>query len=368
MAEKTTTDTSLGVQDLTAEERQALEEMSPAMLEHAEAGSLTAQRALSGWLKARRGHPIEDEAKATADAMRNAIESAPKDQPSFLGWFGFPTDMSRTSPFFPKNRRHLKSRPFLRDFVITAAGWGDLTYTGPLLTTYEEDALDALLAILDAMSKHRTVSHDAEGRATFSYHGPARPILLLMGYKAPSSADRAYLVESLELMTTGAVRMANSGGKTKKGKKRPPRKTDMANILSHVGWDDDDKRLDVTVNPFFYEAYCSARVTLMSMTTRAKLTSPIAKALYRFVQSHRAGRCFEGHFLTLADALNMDREQPAKETRRQLKRAITTLISHGVLTSQSKFVSQDIVILDRSPEALPPKKSGEKKKKKITDS
>lgn len=367
MAEEQSNDVLLGVQDLTAEERQELENQIPSMLAGAEAGKLHALRALSAWISKRRGLPISEEAKASAEEMRATIAAAPAEQGSMLGWFGFPTVLTRTSPFFPKNRNELATgegleRKFLRNYVITAAGWGELLYSGPVLTTYEEDALWAVLAMLDAVSKYRSIEGD-KGEQTFTYRGPARPILLLMGHKQPSSTHRKRLVESCELMTTAAIKMAASGGKTKTGKKRAPRKTDMSNILSNVSWDEEAKELAVTVNPFFYEAYCSAKISLMSMAVRAKLTSPVAKALYRFVQSHRAGRCFEGHFLTLCDALNMDRDQPMTELRRILKRAIASLITAGVLSKQSKFVSQDIVILDRTDGALPAKKKTPKKVK-----
>ena len=80
-----------------------------------------------------------------------------------------------------------------------------------------------------------------------------------------------------------------------------------------------------------------------------------AKALYRFVQSQRQNPVFAGHFLTLADALNMDREQPAKKTRQLLKTAINELIRHGVLLKKSGFVDTDIIKLMRTAEALPMK-------------
>jgi hypothetical protein len=65
-----------------------------------------------------------------------------------------PTDMCRVSPFFPMARQKLGDRPFIRDMVITSSSWGEIKYTGPKLSTYEEDVLMALLSILDQAS-HR---------------------------------------------------------------------------------------------------------------------------------------------------------------------------------------------------------------------
>ena len=126
-------------------------------------------------------------------------------------------------------------------------------------------------------------------------------------------------------------------------------------MLSGVHWDEDTKELTATINPFFYETYLAGRVTLMDVAKRMSLKGLNAKALYRFVQSHRQNPVFVGHFLTLADALNMDREQPAKEIRRALKTAINELIRNGVLLKKSGFVDTDIIRLNRAEDALPQK-------------
>ena len=103
----------------------------------------------------------------------------------------------------------------------------------------------------------------------------------------------------------------------------------------------------------------AGRVTLMDVAKRMSLKGLNAKALYRFVQSHQCNPIFAGHFLTLADALNMDREQPAKEIRRKLKAAINELIRQGVLMKKSGFVDTDIIKLNRAEEALPKKEKKE---------
>ena len=96
----------------------------------------------------------------------------------------------------------------------------------------------------------------------------------------------------------------------------------------------------------------------MDVTKRMGIKGVIAKSLYRFVQSQRENPVFAGHFLTLADALNMDREQLPKQLRRQLKTAIGELIRQGILMKKSGFVDTDILRLERTPEALP--KTGKK--------
>ena len=131
----------------------------------------------------------------------------------------------------------------------------------------------------------------------------------------------------------------------------------MSAMLAGVYWDDQKKELTATINPFFYETYMAGQVTLMDVAKRMSLKGLNAKALYRFVQSQRQNPVFAGHFLTLADALNMDREQPAYQLRRQLKTAISELIRQGVLMKKSGFVDTDIIKLERTADTLSAKKT-----------
>jgi hypothetical protein len=278
----------------------------------------------------------------------------PPMQESLFKWAGFPTDMTRVSPFFPLNVKDLKDRPFLKGLVITAAHWGEITYTGPKLSTYEEDSLLVLLACLEVVSKHRSETTDKEGRKTYTYRGPALPLLRALGYKKPGSKDYKRLIESLRLLTVAGVDLRVST-RPKNGGTREPRFTSMSAMLANVSWDDKDKVLSATINPFFYEAYLAGTVTLIDVQKRMALSGNIARSLYRFVQSHRDNPVFSGHFLTLAQVLNMDTEQPSFKLRQLLRKAVSELISNGILTKKSKFINQDIIQLHRSDEALPGK-------------
>lgn len=189
---------------------------------------------------------------------------------------------------------------------------------------------------------------------SLSYKGPILPLLKILGIQKPGKTNYNRLLSALKRLTVGGVELSISTGKTKSGKRRAPRITQMAAMLAGVYWDSEKKILTATVNPFFYETYLAGRVTLMDVAKRMKLKGAIAKALYRFVQSQRQNPVFVGHFLTLADSLNMDREQPAKKTRQLLKTAISELTRHGILMRKSGFVEQDIIKLNRTAEALPP--------------
>ena len=336
--------------NLTPEEQAELAEKMPTLLEAIAKGSPVATPWLTQW---RSNRALGEEAADQAEAIRQEVAAAPPEQTILAQWCGFPTDMTRCSPFFPMNPRELGKRDYLEDFVITSASWGEIIYSGPKLSTYEEDVLIVLLAVLDGQSQYRTVT-EAEDRKTYTYRGPILPLLrLLHRNEKPNSSYYKRLVAALKRMMSAVVELSISAGKTKSGKHRAPRKRQIVNMLSGAFWDEDKKELTVTVNPFFYETYMAGTVTLLDVAKRVGLKGVIAKALYRFVQSHRKNTVFVGHFLTLSDALNMDREQPAKTTRKRLKEAISELIRQGILTKKSRFIEQDIICLERTGEALP---------------
>ena len=360
--------------DLSPEEQAELAENMPQLLDAIEKGSSVAGAWLASWRSKR---SVADEAREQAEELQRevaaAVEAAGPEQASIAQWCGFPTDMTRCSPFFPMNVKELGQRRYLERFLITSASWGEIHYSGPQLSTYEEDILMVILAILDKNTPYKTFEYGTyedviccpgdskevldNARKTFAYHGPVLPILKMLGYSKPNKKDYQRLINSLERMETTALRISISTGKTKSGRRREPRKIQITNMLSAVLWDEKKKELFVAVNPFFYETYLAGRVTFMDVAKRMELKGVIAKALYRFVQSQRQNPIFVGHFLTLADALNMDREQPAYQLRRQLKTAINELVRQGVLVKKSGFVDTDLLKLNRTPEALPSKET-----------
>lgn len=330
--------------ELTPEEIKEFEKISSTLLKDLKSDAPIAKAYLASL---RRNKVFDEEAQEQALALRKDVAHAVPEQNSLMTWCGYPTDLTRCSPFFPMGVKEIAHRPYLENFVITSANWGEITYTGPKLSTYEEDILLALLAILNNVSQYRKTTQ-INGEKTYTYQGPILPLLKLMGNKSPGKSHYQRLLSGLDNLNRAQVKLFISSGKTKTGKKRNPKKIHMVNMLSSVVWDDEKKELSVTVNPFFYEAYFAGTITLLDVQIRAETKSPITKALYRFIQSHRKNPIFTGHFLTLADALNMERSHPAIEIRRLLKKAINELVNKKILTNKSKFVDQDIVTLERN--------------------
>ncbi len=281
---------------------------------------------------------IEVQARQTSEEITKKIAPNGKFPPEQMRipFCPMPTDMCRVSPFFPMARQKLGERQYIRDLIITNSSWGEIKYTGAKLSTYEEDVLMAILAILDS-AKNRHIT-EIEGENTYTYKGPLLPILKLIGYTKYGKTNYNHILAALELMTATCIKLT-AYKRTSRGK----RKKVMVmgdNIVTHYKWDEEIRELTVTVNPYFYECYVAGSVTLLDAMMRAKIKSPIAKSLYRFMQSHREN-IWQGHFLTLSNALNIDNNQPDKEIKRYIKRAVSELIQKELLSSESGFLAAD---------------------------
>ena len=282
---------------------------------------------------------IEKEALQTAEELKSQIPTDTKAAGTqmWLPVCPMPTDLCRVSPFFPMNRNDLAERPYIKQMIIMKNAWGEIQFSGPRLSTYEEDVLMALLALLNNADKRTETT--IEGQGTYTYKGPFYPLLKLIKGPKPNKTEYRRVYEALRLLATSGFNLVVfKDGKIKKER--------LSNILTYAEWDHETKELKITLNPYFYEIYMKGNFTLIEIEQRRRLTSPIAKALHRFVLSHR-DNTWQGHFLTLAATLNLNIEQATKEIRRLIKLAMAQLIKENILTKQSKFVSQDVVRLDR---------------------
>lgn len=85
---------------LTPEEHAQLqEEGKDALLKALEQGHMIAEAWLASWR-----NPAQEEsqiAQQQAQEIHQSIMSAPPEQTSLFQWCGFPTDMTRVSPFHP---------------------------------------------------------------------------------------------------------------------------------------------------------------------------------------------------------------------------------------------------------------------------
>ncbi len=345
--------------------------------------------------------------------------AAPTEEGNSVIWCGYPTSIARVSPFFPMNnlekgRRdrlvrdlnvpsHEKNRIaasgiFFFKERISSGPWGDILYTGPKLSVEEEDVLMALLAIIESGPEGftartarmrgaagseedfvplapgvpeapyvsggvaafpepvRSAFPESGQGEKFTYRGPLLPILRLMGHKRPGRNHYTRLVTGLTCLAHGTIELVvrEHGQETF---------YDLTHIISNLrlrGKSDAERDISVTISPFFREMYVANRLTWIDVAKRCQIRGSIAKAMYRFCQSHRENPVFRGDIRTLILALNMDPNIPLKESRRQIRDAIAELVARKVLEKSSLLTKGNIVILNRTVEALPPRRRGKK--------
>ena len=123
----------------------------------------------------------------------------------YLLFAPYPTDMSRVSPFFPMNRNQLANRDNMKNELISESSWGRITYTGERLSTYDEDALVGVFALLD-QAEHRQYDQ-FEGKSTYTYRGSFKTLLKTMGYKNPGGETYNSTFESLERMMNSTMKL-----------------------------------------------------------------------------------------------------------------------------------------------------------------
>lgn len=137
-------------------------------------------------------------AEAVQGLHQAAEKLAGKPVQAWLPVCPLPTGLCRVSPFFPMDKGSLPFRDYLENLVITEIAWGRISYTGSQLSTYDEDALMAILALLDnKFSRQENFSGRYENlhlqRPPFTYpplHGPYRTrSKLLQSQGQPTTLD-----------------------------------------------------------------------------------------------------------------------------------------------------------------------------------
>ena len=211
--------------------------------------------------------------------------------------------------------------------------WGEIQFYGPKLSTYEEGVLMAILALLDTTEQHN-------GTGAYTYKGPFYPLLRLLKGSKPNKSEYKRVYRALKPLSVSGFNLVLF----RDNKVYTER---LSNILTYAEWNNETRELTITLNPYFHAIYVNGNFTLIDIEQRMRLKSPVAKALHRFILSHR-DNVWQGHFLTLAASLNLHLEQPAFHIRQVLKEAMNQLIGASILSGESRFISRDIVKLHRT--------------------
>lgn len=259
-----------------------------------------------------------------------------------------PNQICRVSPFFPLGRKNRGRRDYLENEVIVENAWGRITFTGPRLTTYDEDILLAILATIDDPARRKMGKFYSMD--SYMYQGSLLPIMRLAGltdgavnYKHFKKVCRDLMCSLIELETFKYV-----------NEKKRTATVKITNMIMFYE-EKDSGEYTIVINPFFHNLYIKGNFSLLDVERRIKIKSNIAKSLYRFIISQQSS--WKGHYSTLADVINIKKEIENYKKRERLKNAISELIKLKILTAKS-YIKKDIVYLERHPSTKSRRKTG----------
>lgn len=235
-----------------------------------------------------------------------------------------PTEIARTSPFFPMSRMEMKDRPLYKEFVIKNK-WGSIAVSGPKLSIQDESVLLAILFLAKKIKSERIKTDYAE----------------LCGIMMVSRGLNSYksIEESLKRLTKTIVDtdLYESGNNEKVVR------SITGSILSNVDQKQGSTTVEILLNPYFLTLYGANLTTGIKLDLRAKLKGDVTKALYRFLETHTGGGVPYG-MLTLCYAINLNTEQPFFEIRKLIRRSLAELQKQGYI-KRWKIDKNDLVYI-----------------------
>ena len=249
--------------------------------------------------------------KESITQVKKHIAKHPQPHEQMLFSF-MPTDMTRTSPFFPMNRREMKDRPF--ESLTWETAWGRITFEGRRLAIYDESILFILLS--------RAAKHRSDTFLTTQHE-----ICKLVGVKPATNTYNA-IWQSIDRLAGTKVSLETWKGK---GRNRKTVQAMTGTIISWAGKDDKTGKLKIIFNPYFLKMYAESFITNIDFKFRASLKNDPAKALYRFYRSQK-GMDYSCHILTIAQAVNLNIEIPMYKLRDRVRAALRELKSKGYLS------------------------------------
>jgi hypothetical protein len=246
----------------------------------------------------------------------------------------YPTELARCNPFaLTRNIADPGQTVQVHKIVLAENPWGTITYTGPLLTIGHEDILVAALALI-FRGKGRLLTGNIM-RNDYIYTGSTAELLRLRGNHAPSHADYEALYESIREMASARIEYKSKTGPAK----------NIDNLASYV--EIDDNRQCLRINSYFVQAYQDRLITWINIPERMRIKSLCGRALHRFISSHAEGR-WTGSITVLAKALNIQPDTPVFKVRDRLKKALSEMITLGILKPESRLLDSNTIMLTKA--------------------
>ena len=269
-------------------------------------------------------------------AKRHIAKHASKPEQQFFSFM--PTQMTRTSPFFPMSKRQMKDRPIERGLTWETP-WGRLTVSGERLSVYDETVLLSLLAIM--------VKHQSDTFETTQHQ------LCQISNVKPATNTYNAIWGSIDRLAGTKIRLEIWEGK---GKSRKAIRKMTGSIISFADWSDKSGKLKIALNPYFTQMYAEGFLTNLKLEFRAKLKGDTTKALYRFFQGqepfYKHGK-FEIHLLKLCRAINLKTDNvELRRLREQIRKGLRELRKHGYLSFNRINKHDRVMVRKGQPKSL----------------
>jgi hypothetical protein len=246
------------------------------------------------------------------DAREKLIKQAvlEPEQLSFL-----PTKLCRTTIFFPlprRGRKKLQAAPIILNFKTK---WGRGEYEGRRLSVDDEDILMVCLYLADKHKSNIFLTNYTE-------------IQRLLRINKPHPKYNGKIKESFTRFGKASFFIEYAD--------KADDQWSVDHILKARGY---KGKIRVTLDSDFYNEFLRS-YTLLSMPFRMKLSGDLSKLLFTFLSSHRSPVKYFTD--TLAEALNMNKEQERKYLVKALKAAFKELQSKGFLVEYDYNSKEDI--------------------------
>lgn len=280
--------------------------------------------------------PIE---KDVEEFKKEVLKAPLKEEQKIFAFL--PHQMAKTSIFFPMSDRDLKEENRKIGRIEHETGWGRVVIEGVKLAIFEEDIFLVLMKIAKDQFRSDKNGHFVET----SMKEIVNTLYGSSGYTKKSFERVERALDNFQLVR---FELATFDW-TKKGKERVKTETkrSIGGIVQSYKYNKKTKELKIYFNPHFMAYFLESMLTNIDFSLRRRLKKDGAKAMLRFLSTHKnPGRM---HMLTVLSALNYNINQPMYSLRRRFKQFVAELKKNGVLGSKTKLSKDDTINFDVLP-------------------
>ena len=286
--------------------------------------------------------PVE---KDIGEFKKEVLKAPLKEEQKIFAFL--PHQMAKTSIFFPMSDRELKEENRKISRIEHETGWGRVVIEGVKLAIFEEDIFLVLMKIAKDRFKRNKNGYFVET----SMKEIVNVLYGSAGYTKKSFERVERALDNFQLVRFELTTF----DWTKKGKERIKTETkrSIGGIVQSYKYNKETKDLKIYFNPHFMGYFLESMLTNINFSLRRRLKKDGAKAMLRFLSTHKdPGRM---HILTVLNAINYNTNQPMFRLRSRFKEFVKELKKNQVVGVKTRLDKEDVVHFDVLPhkKALP---------------